>query len=378
MATGQLLPVHSLALNQSVLDRVSQEAQDEIVPRMWVQPTASSPSLSRDDWTSYFSYYSRECYLATTTEVGRYSTARTHQDVLVLIFNLNWGPKGHVRQALRSLIAGRTLQHQEERIEAAIILMTRLLTMVDIGPRLYSPREMNSVQWKDESVNLKQLLSNHFVPQALGQSDTGYSRDLTAYNLHKYAGLEFEWTDNLADHLRLTDNGNKLTIFSHATFLRWTGEYVHLCTSNRHATLLTANCSYVLPEGLAAETFQTLAVLFPRSDFKAREWFKAEFLDHLDGTEIDSQVLECDERYGRHSNDLRYWRKEMNALQAILDNPKPKSIFQLFKDRRNPVQWYTFWVAILVFILTIFFGLAQSVFSAIQVYKAYHPSKAGN
>lgn len=152
---------------------------------------------------------------------------------------------------------------------------------------------------------------------------------------------------------------------------------MYIMLTSHDTTILTSHSSNVLPDGLAAETFQTLALLFPRYDYKAREWFNAKFSSELAGGSIDSQVLECEERYGRHGNDFKYWRKEMNALQAILDNPKPKSIFQHFKNRRNIVQWYTFWVAILVLILTVFFGLAQSVLSAVQVYKAYHPTSAG-
>jgi hypothetical protein len=33
------------------------------------------------------------------------------------------------------------------------------------------------------------------------------------------AGLEIVWTDNLADHLRLTDDDTKVHIFHHASFL---------------------------------------------------------------------------------------------------------------------------------------------------------------
>ena len=51
-----------------------------------------------------------------------------------------------------------------------------------------------------------------------------------------------------------------------------------------------------------------------------------------------------------------------------------RTINQWWNDRRNGVQWYTFWVAVLVLILTIVFGMAQTVEGALQVYKAYHPT----
>lgn len=42
--------------------------------------------------------------------------------------------------------------------------------------------------------------------------------------------------------------------------------------------------------------------------------------------------------------------------------------------RRDGVQWYTFWTAIVVLILTVFLRLVQSVEGAIQVYEANHLS----
>lgn len=228
MATGPLPALQTIALSQSVLDRVSQEAQDAIIPLMWFQPTAVSPSLSRDDWDSYFKYYSSECYSAITMENGRYFAARTHFDIMTLNRILVFGAKGNIRQGLKPLVFSPTPQGIEDATEGSIILIARLLSMVDIGPQPYRPRDVNSVQWKDDTIDLRQLLVNHFVPQVPGnQSDAGYDQDLTAHNLHRYAELEFEWTDNLADHLRISNNGAKVAIFSHATFLRYTGKYVY-------------------------------------------------------------------------------------------------------------------------------------------------------
>lgn len=61
-------------------------------------------------------------------------------------------------------------------------------------------------------------------------------------------------------------------------------------------------------------------------------------------------------------------------LKQAYDETTPRGLPQWWYDRRNGVQWYTFWTAIVVLVLTVFFGLVQSVEGAIQVYKAYHPS----
>ena len=53
---------------------------------------------------------------------------------------------------------------------------------------------------------------------------------------------------------------------------------------------------------------------------------------------------------------------------------KPSTISQFRYDRRNGVQWYTFWVAVLVLVLTVAFGVIQSIEGALQAYKAYYPT----
>lgn len=55
-------------------------------------------------------------------------------------------------------------------------------------------------------------------------------------------------------------------------------------------------------------------------------------------------------------------------LKQVFDEAQPKTLTQWWYDRRNGVQWYTFWVAAFVLLLTIVFGLIQSIEGAIQVY----------
>jgi hypothetical protein len=126
----------------------------------------------------------------------------------------------------------------------------------------------------------------------------------------------------------------------------------------------------MFPDGLVAETIRTLALLFPQRDGKTRKWFNK--LPY--GLHLDSAVLKCgrcraqDRRYER----FLYWRDRLVILQqAFDDDSSPKTVMQWVRDRRNLVQWYSFWTAVM---LTIFFGLVQSIEGALQVYKAYYPS----
>lgn len=91
---------------------------------------------------------------------------------------------------------------------------------------------------------------------------------------------------------------------------------------------------------------------------------------------MDQALLECDllRLEDRQIEKFHFWHDSLIMLKQAFDNSQPSTISQWWWDRRNGVQWYTFWVAVWVLILTILFGLIQSIEGALQVYKAYHPN----
>jgi hypothetical protein len=94
----------------------------------------------------------------------------------------------------------------------------------------------------------------------------------------------------------------------------------------------------LLPEGLAEETLQTLALLFPSSDGETKKWFSR--LSVYGG--LDKRIVQC----GRLTTDhrqidkFRFWRDRLVILKQVFDEAQPKSLLQWWHDRRNGVQWY--------------------------------------
>jgi hypothetical protein len=130
--------------------------------------------------------------------------------------------------------------------------------------------------------------------------------------------------------------------------------------------------SALFPPLLTEETLRTLALLFPQSDKDIAKWFnKLPYSLH-----IDSQVVKCGHLKAddRQIETFKFWHDRLVILKQVFDESRPSTLSQWWCDRRNGVQWYTFWVAILVLTLTIFFGIVQSIEGALQVYKAYHPT----
>jgi hypothetical protein len=108
--------------------------------------------------------------------------------------------------------------------------------------------------------------------------------------------------------------------------------------------------------------------MLPIADKPARRWLKKEMqkrkLDPGCGNCIHLKASQ------RHTRDFAFWRDRILVAKEVFDEHQPKGILQVWRDDRNQVQWWTFWIAIILFALTII----TCVEGALQVYKAYHPS----
>ena len=130
--------------------------------------------------------------------------------------------------------------------------------------------------------------------------------------------------------------------------------------------------SDAFPDGLVDETLRTLSLLFPVNDERTKRWlYKNVNSRGMDRALQSCELLRLEER---QFEGFKFWHDRLVMLKQAFDQSRPSTISQWWHDRRNGVQWYTFWVAILVLSLTIFFGLIQSIEGALQVYKAYHPA----
>ncbi len=141
--------------------------------------------------------------------------------------------------------------------------------------------------------------------------------------------------------------------------------------------MLTVQCRQVLPVELLVETLDTIALLIPRASKSCKIWYrKAQNRNPgcLDPRAGDLELhLQC-RRVGRYT----FWHDRLFTIENSYSESEPGTIHQWWNDRRKKVQWYTFWVAILVLPLTIVFGLMQSIAAILQVYLAYHSSATRN
>lgn len=134
------------------------------------------------------------------------------------------------------------------------------------------------------------------------------------------------------------------------------------------AKWLTINIHHrlIIPRDLISETFDMLSLLIPRQICNVQQYLKKQQSSSLDPGALYCEYLNLEDRQIEH---FKYWGDRLVKLKQVYDNHEPHGPFQWWRDDRKEVQWWTFWVAVLVLILTIVFGAIQSVTAIIQAVK---------
>uniref|UniRef100_A0A4E9E631 UDP-N-acetylglucosamine transferase subunit ALG14 n=1 Tax=Gibberella zeae TaxID=5518 RepID=A0A4E9E631_GIBZA len=364
-------------LDSSLLDLpLPQLTKTTITSEYWASQHQAQRLNSVDvDLQSFWTYYNKECVRALHNG-GRYVALRSHRDVVDCIHKLKSGMLRHdIKEELREKLTAPH-DNEDEMLDNSIDLAASLLLMMSFCSFAYGFSGRSHLRWSHGS--LESFVAAYFDPGTahLAKENVKMEKIFTARNLCRIAGLDVVWTDNLVDHLRLTDDDRRVHVFHHASFL--------------HVQQQSAES--LLPKGLAEETLQTLALLFPSSDTETRKWFS-----QLSEAGLDKRAIQCGQLKTDHrqTERFRFWNDRLVVLKQVFDEAQPKSLSQWWYDRRNGVQWYcslianvpntdchplipvvkryTFWVAVLVLVLTIFFGLVQSVEGALQVFASMKP-----
>ncbi|KAM7210297.1 hypothetical protein V8F06_014316 [Rhypophila decipiens] len=339
---------HQQGLNESLRSYpISQAAQDDVIREIY----GATHDLSRTYFESYAKRIQRELLR------GKPSCLQRHADVVRVAKKMM---HGHTRDEISRELP--TTLGDDDSIEDAVDLCASLLVMTEIEKQVRNKDPLKShgisgrsaVFWENGSLQSK--LASHFAPDVqLDADNKKLGRVFTARNLSQMSGIEIKWTTNLADHLRLVDHDRAVLIFQGASFLKFQNSLD----------------SSPLPKALITETLDTLALLFPSSDKQTRDWL-VQIVPEPDiatcGALLTSQ---------RRIENFSIWHDRLVILKQAFDEAQPASLSQWWYDRRNRVQWYTFWVAILVFIMTMVFGLVQSIEGGLQVYLSYQAMRTG-
>jgi len=169
------------------------------------------------DLQSFWTYYNKECARALHNG-GRYVALRSHRDVVDCIRKLKSGMlRQDIKEELREKLTAPH-DNEDEMLDNSIDLAASLLLMMSFCSFAYGFSGRSHLRWSHGS--LESFVSAYFDPGATQiKENVKMEKIFTAHNLCRIAGLDIVWTDNLVDHLRLTDDDQRVHIFHHASFL---------------------------------------------------------------------------------------------------------------------------------------------------------------
>lgn len=125
--------------------------------------------------------------------------------------------------------------------------------------------------------------------------------------------------------------------------------------------------SHIISPELISETLDTLALLIPRTNHRVRKWYTQLQKSYI----LDPNVLSLEylKPEYRRIDHFVFWGGRLRKLKQAFDDHEPGGPLQWWRDDRKPVQWWTFWTAALILILTVVFGFIQSVAAVLQLLK---------
>ena len=196
------------------------------------------------DFDAYFEYYHEQCSPALY-DAGRHIYIRTHRHIIEVAKHLqDQLTRDEVKRILRPKLPARPVPKSEiddELLDSSINLAARLLLMMEFGNLQFGFSGLTGLAWKNDK-SLADCVKEHFqVSRSLsqerrdgsledffkdylllsrnGQESVSLERKFNARNLGRIAGIQIAWTKNMADHLRLIDDENKVLIFHFASYL---------------------------------------------------------------------------------------------------------------------------------------------------------------
>ncbi|KAE9365862.1 hypothetical protein N431DRAFT_418724 [Stipitochalara longipes BDJ] len=319
-----------------------------IINEFWGDNIPSVPKSIQDD--CYFEYLENQCRLARQNDhANQICTLRNICDIV------SYCKEGKTREAIKadlSLKFGDSGKELKPHMDAVIDLAVRLWLMVHVGKLPRGVTGQSTLVWREGS--LRAVINEQFQHQLILTDSVKFEKVFNLRNVERIADVKIQWTPNLIDHLKFNEDGKKpvLNVFHHATFLRYHEK------------------STIFPPGLVSETLRTLALLLPSHDKATRKWF-APYLTKL---RIDPSALTCGQLKleDRQIDHFKFWHDKLVVLKQYFDDSQPRTIKQWWFDDRKRVQW--FWVAIVLVVCTVLFGIIQCLEGGWQIYKAYYPS----
>ncbi|KAK5636479.1 hypothetical protein RRF57_012191 [Xylaria bambusicola] len=310
--------------------------QLDFVRSIW--PSIGEDEFQREDYGRLFTFIDRETNV-TTKYLGRYSKHGVDEIAEYIHFlrgNFTYSKtqaitSNQISQRIDGGVISRTLD-----LAASVWLTTRVDTEVATG----------CVTWHLND-SLQSSILSHFQSTVI-VNDTKSDiipRGFTMAHLCKAYGFRVVWTDDLRDHLSVDWENQRIMVYEHLIYLY---------------NFLMHPAPIPIPIEIFEEAIDTINLLFPSDQKRTKRFLRSEH-------RIFNRLGYCGRERRMRLSDYRHWRERITVLKEVLEDP-PKGHHQLVldKERRNFLNWATFWIAFVVALLTIIsiaFGIVGVVYS---------------
>ncbi|KAI8945402.1 hypothetical protein F4801DRAFT_568387 [Xylaria longipes] len=176
---------------------------------------------------------------------------------------------------------------------------------------------------------------------------------LTVANIVKYTEIEVQPAEFLWKHLYYNSNLNVLYVF-------WEKQWLldALALTKKQPPQIP------IPTQVIEETIESLDYLFPAYEQRTTDY-------------LEKNGINLDDENGCRGvrpalKDFALYNSRLIDIAYEFLNP-PRDWRSIWKDRRNPMQFWTFWLGLLIFIITVVLGVVASVLAGLQLGVALYP-----
>lgn len=311
-----------------------------ILTDVWERP-ASGASAEIERFENYFRRYD-EAYGSRATFMQHLS----HTNLAAIARKMLREPKQSCGELLRSLC--ETKQSTYIDIDLGLNFVANLFFCLE---------GVAGAGWASDT-----LLQDHLTtvfPRAKIDDQRTWKRSFNICVLDRRTDINITWTDALNEHLEMDHDDVDLCIFHSVAALDLFG----ICQPAQR----------LFPAGLINETMQSLLLMCPGDDKRVKSWLARERTN----LGLDENICRLSSSHRLSSADRRlghfdFWRDRLITIKDTYENHQSNNIMCLMRDYRRQMPFWAFWVALMAFVLS----LIACILSAMQVYKAYHPSKA--
>jgi hypothetical protein len=204
---------------QSNTPSLANPSRVDIVQQFWDN---SVTQIQRDPTSCdcYFEYFDSQYQLARQND-DLENPVCTLPNICNIVRQMKAGVDRATIKSNLSSTLDKSNEDSADLLDNAIDLAVRLYLMVHTGQVRRGVTGQTPIVWKEGS--LKAAVAEEFQHQLVLTDSVKFEKVFNAKNIERIADVTIQWTPNLVDHLRFSEDGKKavLNIFHHARLLEF-------------------------------------------------------------------------------------------------------------------------------------------------------------